>query len=267
MAAVSAVFWVVLFFGVIDLLVPIERTPGFYDSYLLETGWGLVYTFLVGAAFVALAVRPSLVLPPVQVALVGLCLALTGLASGSFGSLSAVALVGNAYAVARLAHGAVPTPPGWRRPHVDVPLTVLALLLAAPAMVFAFDMIAGYRSGRPPTDDDTWGLDHWPTQAALALGVVAVALAVAAGVRGRRSGTVVSAACVAVTAGWFGVVSVVHPSHAGSIGEAWAPPPAVPLAGVTQTHGVIDHGTRMPAGENGEGGIRTRERACRPLLA
>ena len=64
------------------------------------------------------------------------------------------------------------------------------MLLLPPAMVFAVDMIAGYRTGRPPTDDDTWGLDHWPTQAALALAVVAAALAVAAGVRpldGNRS--------------------------------------------------------------------------------
>ena len=46
-AAVSAVVWGLLFFGVIDLLVAVEHTPGFYESYLLETGWGLLYTFLV----------------------------------------------------------------------------------------------------------------------------------------------------------------------------------------------------------------------------
>ena len=64
-AAVSALFWAYFFFGLIDLAVPIDRTPGSYDSYLLETGWGVLYTFLVGAAFLSLAVRPEMVMPVV----------------------------------------------------------------------------------------------------------------------------------------------------------------------------------------------------------
>jgi hypothetical protein len=110
---------------------------------------------------------------------------------------------------------------GWYRPPLDPFLAVLTIPLSAPATIFAVDMIAGYRTGRAPTGDDTMGLDHWPTQAALALAVAAVAVTVAAGVRGRWAGTSVSAACVAVTAGWFGVVSAAYPRHAGSIGEGW----------------------------------------------
>jgi hypothetical protein len=39
-AGLCVVFWGYLFFGLIDLAVVLDRTPGFYDSYLLETGWG-----------------------------------------------------------------------------------------------------------------------------------------------------------------------------------------------------------------------------------
>ena len=221
-AAVSSAVWAILFFGLIDLAVPIDRTPGFYDSYLLETGWGLVYTFLVGAAFLSLTLRPSLTVPLLQVVLVGLCLGVTAVASGSWGQLvPAAVLVLNAYALSRLARGPLRLGRGWYRRPVDPALAVLAIAVLPPAFVFAFDMVVGFRTGRPPTDDDTWGLDHWPTQAALALAVVAVAMVVAAGVRGRWAGTAASAGCVAVTAGWFGVVSAAFPGHAGSVGEPW----------------------------------------------
>lgn len=221
-AAASAFLWGFLFFGLIDLTVPIDKTPGFHDSYLLETGWGLTYTFLVGAAFLSLALRPSQTMPLIQVTLVGICLGVTAVASGSLGQLvPAALLVLNALAVSLMARGPLRLTRGWHRPPVDPVLALLAVLLLPPAAVFAVDMISGYRTGRAPTDDVTWGLDHWPTQAALALAVVAVALAVAAGVRGRWAGTATCAGCVAVTAGWFGVVSAVYPRHAGSIGEGW----------------------------------------------
>ncbi|MGY2701816.1 MULTISPECIES: hypothetical protein [unclassified Nocardioides] len=220
LAAVSAVLWAFVFFGLIDLSVPLDKTPGFYESYLLETGWGVLYTFLVGAAFAALVVRPVLVLPAVQVGLVGLALGVTAVASGSLVQLvPAVLLVGNAYAVLRLAGLRLPAGPV----RLDPALTVLTAVLLVPAAVFAVDMVDGYRSGRPPTDDDTWGIDHWPTQAALALAVVLVSAAVAAGVRGRWPGAGLSAACVVLTTGWFGVVSAVYPDHAGSIGTPWGP--------------------------------------------
>ena len=86
-AAVSAVAWGLLFFGVIDLLVAVEHTPGFYESYLLETGWGLLYTFLVALPLISLTLSPRLSLPVTQVALVGSAVAVTAVASGSWGQL------------------------------------------------------------------------------------------------------------------------------------------------------------------------------------
>ena len=98
---------------------------------------------------------------------------------------------------------------------------LVAVASVLPAVMFAVDMVMGYREGRPPRGDNTYYIDHWPTQAAMALTVAAVAVAVAARVRARWSGTAVSGGCVAVAAGWFGFWSLAYPDHAGSAGGAW----------------------------------------------
>lgn len=80
-AGVSAFWWAFLFLGLIDLAVPVEETFGLYESYPLETGWGLLYAVLVGAAFVTLVVRPRLVMPVVQVMITAACLLVTAVAA------------------------------------------------------------------------------------------------------------------------------------------------------------------------------------------
>ena len=256
-AAAAAVLWGYFFFGLIDLAVPIDQESGFYDSYVLETGWGVTYTFLVGAAFLSVMVRPSLTLPLIQVTLVALCLGVTALVSGSLGQLvPAVLLVLNAYGISYLVRGHVRFTRGWYRPPVDPFLAALTILLFAPAAVFAVDMIEGYRTGRAPAHSLTWGVDHWPTQAALALAVVAVAVAVAAGVRGGWAGTAVSAVCVAAAAGWFGVVCTVYPQHAGSIGARWGAALlawAIVFVAATGWRMVAHHGLPIGEGRSPEG--------------
>lgn len=221
-AAGSAFFWSVLFFGVIDLTVPIDELPGFYDSYLLETGWGVLYTFLVAGAFLSLAVRPDMVMPLIQVVLVALCLAVTAVASASFLQLvPAALLVGNAYGFSYIVGGPSRVPTGWYRSGLDPLVALLAVVALVPAGAFAVDMLAGYWEGRPPTDDETFMIDHWPTQAALSLAVPVICLAVAAALRSRWSGSLASALCVTLATTWFGVASVAYPDHAGSAGDLW----------------------------------------------
>ncbi len=65
-AAGLAGFWGYFFFGLMDLAVPLDQTPGFDDSYLLETGWGLMSTAMVVVPLVALAVKPGLFTPLIQ---------------------------------------------------------------------------------------------------------------------------------------------------------------------------------------------------------
>ena len=208
------------FFGLIDLTVPFLETPGFYDAYLLETGWGVMYTFLVGAAFVALAVQPGLVMPVVQVFICAASLAVTAVASGSWVQLTpALLLAGNACAFLALAGRERRLGAGWYRQKLDPLVGVVAAVLVPPAVGFAVDMVIGYRQGRPPVDDDTWSIDHWPTQGALALSAAAVAVVSAVAVRSRWSGTAVSAGSVAAAAAWFGYWSATYPDHAGSAGR------------------------------------------------
>ena len=221
-AAGSGFFWVFVFFGWVDLLVPILETPSSLDSYLLETGWGVLYTFLVGAAFVSLAVRPGMVMPLVQVALMAVCVAVTAALAGSWVQLApALLLALNCWAFRVLARHHERLRTAWHGLKFDPVVGALAVVVVPPALLFAVDMVNGYREGRPPLDDDSWGIDHWPMQAAFALGVAAVAVAVATGVRARWSGTAVSAGCVVAAAGWFGYWSAIYPSHAGSAGEGW----------------------------------------------
>jgi hypothetical protein len=58
-AALAALFWAVLFFGILDLSVVPSGDVRFYEHYLLETGWGLLFTFLVPLPLLAWAVRPQ----------------------------------------------------------------------------------------------------------------------------------------------------------------------------------------------------------------
>jgi hypothetical protein len=146
----------------------------------------------------------------------------TALAAASWIQLvPAVLLAANAWALRALVGGPVHVPAGWYRQGWDPVVAVGAAVAVPPAALFAVDMVAGFREGRPPLDDDTWWIDHWPMQAAAALTLVAVAAAVSAGVRGRWSGTPVSAGCVAAAACWFGYWSATYPDHAGSAGRAW----------------------------------------------
>jgi hypothetical protein len=218
---VDSFLWALVFMGLIDLAVPVEETPGFYDSYLLETGWGVLYSFLVGAAFVSLAVRPGMVMPVVQVWLTAVGVAVTAILAGSWVQLGPALLLFANGCVFWFRTAKATSPPGsLLRLRFDPAVGVAAVVLVPPAVLFATDMVNGYRQGRPPLDDDTWGIDHWPMQAALALAAAAIAVAVAVGVRNRLSGTVISASLVAVTAAWFGYWSAIYPNHAGSAGKA-----------------------------------------------
>jgi hypothetical protein len=170
-AVVLAFFWAVLFFGVIDLTVVFDQTPGFYDSYLLETGWGVLYTWLVAAPLIGLTVQPTLTALFAQLAVVGGCIAVAAHAALAWGQLiPAAGLLGSAAAVYALSpalnrtichdgYDSTPFAPHW-------PVLVVATAAVPVAVAVAADLIAGYWQRRPPTDDDTIGLDHWPTQAA-----------------------------------------------------------------------------------------------------
>jgi hypothetical protein len=180
---------------------------------------------MVAAPLVALTVNPGCTSLTAQIAVVGLCVGITAIAAFAFGQLLAAAgLLGTTVIVDRLcdrpstsSRRAIAV---WRRRTPLTSLLVVALLAVPPAVVLAADLVLGFRQGRAPTDDDTWSIDHWPMQAALALTLPAVSILASL----RGPGWRISLWTAAVSAAWWGAVSVSYPRHAGSLGTfgGWA---------------------------------------------
>jgi hypothetical protein len=213
----AAVISAVPFFGVVDLSTVPSQTEGFERVYLLETGWGLLYTFLVPGPLAFWAFRPQWRVPMQQVLAVAATLVLSGLVVPYVGLvvvgllLSAAAWGPNIY---------------LRRPLVgsgdvavrslDPVLVVLVLVGGAGAVAYAADMVVLARSG--VTDDITVGVRHIPMQAAFSLAVVASAAVAVLGQSVGAPGWRLCTVPAAVSAVWFGVTSLAYPQHLASLG-------------------------------------------------
>ena len=147
-----------------------------------------------------------------QLAAVGLALGVGALVAGSpqhllpaLGVLVTAGLVG--------ALGRPLTPLRLARP---APLTGLVAVLAlVPAAAYAWDMA---RATDNP--EQTWGLDHYPTQAGFAVAVVLVA-ALASYAAGSRRSARLPALTAAFCAVWMGSLSLVWPDRIASLGTGW----------------------------------------------
>lgn len=215
LAVLGLLVWWIGLMGPIDLTVPIYQPPLFEDAYLVETGWGLFYTVLLGAPTIALVTRPRAVGPALQVLVCAGALVLAALVSTDLGQLVPAALALGLVAGVRALAGAPARElrSAVRRPgRGDRAATALAALAVVPALAYLVDMGRAYRADRYPVDI-TQFLNHWPVQGAFAVAVVGlVGLAV---VTGRRA--------PAVTAGlgavWFGVASILFADQAGGFGR------------------------------------------------
>jgi hypothetical protein len=211
--AVGAVFWGFLFYGLIDLLTPFVEGQEFAAHYLTETGWGLTYLVLVAVPLLVLVVRPGSTVALAELAVVGLSLAVGAILAGSPAHLlPALGVLATAGLVAAL--GRPLTPLGGARP---VPVTTLLSGVALlPAAAYAWDMA---RATENP--EETWGLDHYPTQAGFALAVVLVALLASYAAGGSRRSAWLPALTAALCATWMGTLSLVWPERLGSLGTWW----------------------------------------------
>jgi hypothetical protein len=212
-----ALVWALPFFGIIDLSVVPSGDREFYPFYLLETGWGLLFTILIPVPLVAWAVRPQPWNGP-QVIAVAVAMLVTGL----------VALAPVQVFVALLVAASAAFPPMWRpRPRWSErgalvrpmcwPLDALVLVSVTAAAVYGWDMIDAARSGLP--DDDTNGRMHLPMQAAFALALAASAVVATLALAQGGAGWGFAFAPAALSAVWFGVVSRAYPDHLGSLGK------------------------------------------------
>ncbi len=220
-AALGALVWGFFFFGLIDLLVRFLPVDDFYDTYLLETGWGVLYFILVTVPLLSVVFVPALTSPVTQVALAGCAVAIAAVLTTAWlqlwpagGLLTVAALLFVLGGRSTDRPSAAEPRPASLATRIDIPTLLLAVAAAVPLIWFAAEMVASAREGRYPNDDITVGLNHWPMQAALPLTMVAAAGLTAL----RQSGWQVSAWTVVAGTAWMGVFSVAYPHHAGSFG-------------------------------------------------
>ena len=214
-ASLFAVFWGYLFYGLIDLLVPLGD-PTFHQSLLLETGWGLVFVVLVAAPLVAAVVRPGAVLSVglQQLFLVGGAVAVAAvIAASPRHLLITIGLLATVLVIAR-GHVRSLLNPSHRW---SWPAGALVVAAAIPWFTYAQTATSAYRDERPPVDV-TWVFDHWPIQAALPIALVLVAALAAS----FTPGWIVPTWCTGVCAAWIAVVSWFEPALPASLGRAWA---------------------------------------------
>jgi hypothetical protein len=210
LAAAGAVFWGFFFFGLIDFMTPFTLGEEWADHYLLETGWGLLYLVLVTVPLLVLVVRPGSAVALLQLAAVALAVLLGAvLAWSPAHALPAVGLLLTAGALAALAPLRTA---GLARPS---PITAAVTVIGAvPAAAYAWHMA---RATENP--EDTWGLDHYPAQAALAIAVLLVALLAACVVGGPGRGWWLPVGTAAFSSVWLGWQSVLWPERVGSLGS------------------------------------------------
>jgi hypothetical protein len=195
--------------------VVILQDERFYEAYLLETGWGLLYAVLVAVPLVAFVVRPRSPVLLRQLASVAVAVAACAVLTPAWAQLiPGAGLLVTAILLARLSRQRLRVMWDWSARRVGAVRGALLLLALPAAVVYAVDMIGASRAGAP--DDVTWGLDHLPMQAAFAIAVPAVA---ALGAGSREPGWRICVWSATFSAVWLGVVSIVYPQHLGSLGR------------------------------------------------
>src|SRR4051794_6944582 len=124
-AGASALFWALLFFGLIDLSVVVSSRPDFVAYVPLEASWGALFTFFVAGALVVAAWRPDDTrAPAVQLLIVTVALLLACAATADLDLLPVAAAVGvSSLALGLVARHARTADPAWRP---DPPLVGVA---------------------------------------------------------------------------------------------------------------------------------------------
>jgi len=213
LAFLFAASWIVVpGFGAIDLSVT-------WDSdwpQVLEAGWGLFFTVLVGVAFAGVAVRPGSSGPPVaQLAVSAFALAVSAVA----GSETPLAWVAVLLALETLVVAWLAGSPrrSWTARGVSAPMLALAAVGLVPWIVYALDMWESNRQERPDSDI-TNGIDHYAVQGALGLALAVLPPLVAL----RPALTPLVPMCAGISAAYLGLVSLAWQDAAAGFGRAWS---------------------------------------------
>ena len=196
LAGLFALFWLLPSFGLIDLTVTWSSTW----PQVLEAGWGLYFTLLVGAPFIAVAARSRLPTgAPEMLVVATLALLVSGVVALEIGCV-VLGLI--------LAVGAVAVTWPWRwsfgelrrsgTDRMSAVFGILAVASAGPWLVYAVHMWSLNRQDRFDSDV-TNDVDHYSVQGAFGLAMVLAGVPARAGrdargtaagrsLRGTRSG-------------------------------------------------------------------------------
>ena len=215
-AGLLALFWGLLFFGIVDLLA-FAQGEEFHATILLSTGWGLLFLFLVAGPLLVVSVgrRAASAAATLEMAAVAIALATTAVLSTAPRFLLAALGVGVTVIVVTVlgATSARTALRSWR--WAPLPVAILAIAVV-PAATYSW--ISARNTGTSVTTDDTLGLDHWPAQAALPIAALLIALVAAGHPRGWR----LPAWSVVVCGFWFGLVALAEPDLVGSVNRWWS---------------------------------------------
>jgi hypothetical protein len=213
LAGLFALSWLIFpGFGLIDLSV----TWSSEWPQVLEAGWGLFFTVLVGAAFVLAVLQPADSRAGiVQLGTAALCLVVAAAATAEWRLL---ALAG-AVAVEAALVGLLLRPAAWHatRRGRSVPLFLLAAAGTVPWAAYAVQMWR-LNGGDRPDGDQTLGIDHFSVQGALGLALALLPLAAAL----SRELVPFVPVCAGVSAAYLGLVSLGWPHAAGAHGTVWS---------------------------------------------
>ncbi|NKX50513.1 hypothetical protein HER39_08015 [Arthrobacter deserti] len=208
-AGCAALFWAVGFYGVADLLALVGARGGMDAVAGLQASWGVLFTLIVGGGFVAMAARPLNPWPAlVQLWTVAAALLLAAALTANVDPLVVAIMLVPMTAVGF----AGPRLPPRRKLEADGLLFLLALA-GAPAW-WSYAAVAVERSLTPGVEDDvSWGLAHWPLQAARGIFMALIVLVMEFWPPGRPlHGTVCCASSTVLAAGWL-----LYPVSAGSV--------------------------------------------------
>lgn len=216
LAGVLALVAVVPFFGLIDLgtLVgladPSERWP-----VPLEASWGGLFTFLLGGAYLWLALAREPRGATLQLLLVAVALVVAGVVGKDPGPIAVAAGVATSLLVLWLLDPRAlrPWPKTW-----SVRLRFLLLAMVALPIWVPYSLAAFAKSRAGAEGDVTNGIEHWPVQGAagiaLLLGAIALAL---------WGPTPVGSTTVVLTATVIAAAALAYPDRIGATeGRLWA---------------------------------------------
>ncbi len=215
LAGLFALSWLVLpGFGLIDLSVT-------WDSdwpQVLEAGWGLFFTVLVGVAFWLVAIRPRVSTPAVaQLFVAAGALTVSAVLAREPRLLALSVAVALETAIVMRVPQRVRLDRSELASQVSKPLLLIASLGAVPWVVYAFRMCSLNRQERGDSDV-TLGIDHYSVQGAVGLAIAALAVITAVWPGGRRF----VGCCTGVVSAYLGLVSFAWPDAAGGFGRAWS---------------------------------------------